>query len=334
MKQRILWAVCAVLLSFKIAFGAEYTFEEISLAVPGYPGATVRLVDVTVKGIIVAEAGLPDGRYVTLIARANGRSSKYRVEIFDCSGSQYTLPEAINASYAVGNCDRGAFILSLRDGSYTLLSGVNKPEVRSISTENDVSGSFCLIDNPPLNAEGCTDHAFWWNPVTGYHFADFPLNPVTYPYLYWQQAMGRTAYGMTVGRYAAFNVATGVETNYWLCDNGQCSLPFPPPIDPNGSFTDLVKPNNLGQVLFFGFDYIPERREYLGKALLWDDDRIVRIDLPSGLILTDLSGFNEDGDFLGEYAKLVAIYPDGYHEYSFHNFIARQIQSVAKKKTY
>src|SRR4030095_1678035 len=260
MKQRILWVVCAVLLSFKIAFGAEYTFEEIALTAPGYPGAVITLVDINDYDDVVAQAALPDGRYVALIATAAGRSGRFkRVELFACPGATYTLPVGINnARRVTGNCDEGAFVRE-PNGSHMILSGVNEPEVRSISTENDVSGSICIVDNPPVNSEGCTDHAFYWSPVSGYHVVDFPLNPTIYPFLYWQQLIGRTSTGMLVGRYAAFNAVTGVETNYWLCDNGQCSLPFSPPIDPNGSFTDLIKVNDSGQVIFQAWDLVAPR---------------------------------------------------------------------------
>src|SRR4030095_12434232 len=115
MKQRILWAVyifMVLLGSFNLVFGADYTFEEINLTAPGYPGAVITLVDINDYDDVVAQAALPDGRYVALIATAAGRSGRFkRVELFACPGATYTLPVGINnARRVTGNCDEGAFV--------------------------------------------------------------------------------------------------------------------------------------------------------------------------------------------------------------------------------
>lgn len=333
MKQRILWAILAAtyavlvgLGSFDIVFGADYAFEEINLTVPGYPDAIISLVDINDKGDLVAQAALSDGSYAAVIAIQAGRSGRMKqIALFRCANSVYTLPVGINnARQVTGNCDDGAFIRE-SNGSYMVLSGVTDPEVRSIGTERDVSGSFCVVDNPPINNEGCTDHAFYWHPVTGYHMADFPLDPVTYPLLYWQQLIGRTSSGMLVGRYAAFKSNNEVETNYWLMDNGQTSLPFPPPIDPNGSFNDLIKINDSGQAIFQAYDLVAPR-QYVARVRLWDDDKVTTVALPTGYVLIDLGGINNAGQFVGVYTK--PLLPSGV---SYHNFIATPVQKVAKK---
>src|SRR4030095_3131050 len=119
---------------------------------------------------------------------------------------------------------------------------------------------------------------------------------------------------------------TGVETNYWLCDNGQCSLPFSPPIDPNGSFTDLIKVNDSGQVIFQAWDLVAPR-EYVARVRLWDDDKITTVALPVVYVLSDLGGLNNLGKFVGVYGK-----PAQPFGFTFHNFIATPVQKVAKKQ--
>ena len=333
MKLRVFGAIgitVSLASTMVLARATAYTFVTVDIRVPDRPGTVVIPEDINDDGMIVSSIFSPSWGGETLIAEPAGQRSRYlTTTTFNCAGVPFANASgfSINTrSDVTGYCVTEAngaktfgFVRN-RKGDSVLLTvpGADHTLALGISSRRQVVGQYY---NPlePGKSGLYRIHGFSW---TGGKFQtiDFPRAD-TYTTLWSANARGEV-----LGEYYRFAPATNatLEHNWFVYDNGQFRLDFPPSLEwLGGPAVTLADINDDGQIIGMRYNGGPQ----WDGLFLYEDGTFSDIALPSEFAFADVRGMNNKGQFVGAYQKLVRVDPFFGPLYETHGYVATPMTS-------
>jgi uncharacterized membrane protein len=143
-------------------------------------------------------------------------------------------------------------------------------------------------------------------------------------------------HGQILGEYYTFNPATNetLEHNWFVYDNGNFALDFPPSLEHiGGPAIFLADMNDDGQIIGMRWNGGPG----WDGVFLFDDGTFFDIKLPPEYVYADVRGMNNKGQFVGAYEVQVGIDPySGLPLFETHGYVAtpappKQSREFARK---
>ena len=328
MKLRVLGAIgitVSLASSMVLASSTAYTFVTVDISVPGRPGSVVIPQDINEEGVIVSSISSLSWGGEAMIADPKGqRNGRLDTMTFNCAGVAFANASALSIntrSDVTGYCvtePNGSktfgFVRDRKGGSTLLnVTGADHTLAFGISSRRQVVGQYYN----PLQAgkSGLSRiHGFSWAGGK-FETIDFPRTN-TYTTLW-----SANAQGQVLGEYYTFDPATNatLEHNWFVYDNGQFRLDFPPSLEwLGGPAVTLADINDDGQIIGMRYNGGPQ----WNGLFLYDDGIFSDIALPPEFAFADVRGMNNKGQFVGAYQKLVRIDPYYGPVYETHGYVA------------
>ena len=329
MTRRILGGAIGITLflapTIVLAAPPSYAFVTVDITVPGRPSIVAIPKDINDDGVIVSNIVSTSWGGEAVVANPTKRQrAPYETVPFNCAGipladaTAFAINDKFDvAGYCVSepNDSRISGFVRDRNGKRVLLNfpGADHTYAFGISSDRQVVGQYYT----PLEAatSGLSRiHAFSWSGGK-FQTVDFPLAN-TYTALWSANRAGRI-----VGEYYRFDPATNatLEHNWFVYDNGQFKLDFPPSLEwMGGPAVTLADMNDGGQIVGM---------RYNGGAawngiFLYDDGLMSDVVLPEEFVFADVRGMNNKGQFVGAYMKQVGVDPRGEPLYELHGYVA------------
>jgi uncharacterized membrane protein len=312
--------------STAFAQSTPYTFVTIDITVPDRPGQVAFPEDISDAGEIVTSILSPAYGIEAVIAEPLKRKRPtFTTTLFQCAVAPFADTEAvaINRSGKVtGTCvtePNGSTVHGFvrdRSGNHTLLDypGADHTLPLGISSQGQVVGVYYSPLEPGRSGL-FRIHGFKWSDGS-FETIDFP---VANAYTLLKSINER---GRIVGEYYRFDPTTNetLEHNWFVYQDGQFSLEFPPSLEWNGGpALFLADINDSGQVLVMRHNSGPDWNGiFVVEDGAWD-----RVTFPPDFAYMDVRGMNNKGQFVGMYLKQVGIDPYyGWPLYESHGYIA------------
>jgi uncharacterized membrane protein len=314
------WLTCTTAFAQSLA----YTFVTVDIPVPGRPGSFAFPKDINDEGVIVTTI-VSDGAQAVIAEPVKRKSTEFNTTAFRCADVTYANTEAfsVNARLDVaGYCDpqpNGPKLYGFirdRKRNLTLLDfpGADHTIAFGIGSDGQVVGQYY---NPQeLNRSGLFRiHGFNWN-AGRFETVDFPLAN-TYTTLWSVNKRGQI-----IGEYYRFEPTTNeiLGHNWFIYDNGQFYLDFPPSLEwMGGPAVYLADMNDAGQVIGARSNGV----DGWNGIFLYEAGTFFDIPLPAEFDYAEVRGMNGKGQFVGFYLKEIGIDPYyGWRVYETHGYIA------------
>jgi uncharacterized membrane protein len=329
MTLRILGAIgITVLLASTTVLGdsTRYTFTTVDITVPDRPGSVVIPEDINDDGVIVSSISSGSWGAEGLVANPTRRQgAPYVTSPFNCAGVALADASAFSVNDkadVVGYCTAqrngprvSAFVRD-RNGKRALLDfpGADHTLAFGISSARQVVGHYVNPFAAGQPALGRT-HGFSW--VNGkFETIDFPLAN-TYTNLWRANRQGRI-----IGDYYRFDAGNALlEHNWFLYDNGQFKLDFPPSLEwmggPGVTLSDI---NDGGQIVGFRHSGGPG----WDGLFVYNDGILSDIAVPPEYAFVDVRGINNKGQFVGAYFVQVGVDPT-QPVFEIHGYVATPV---------
>jgi hypothetical protein len=328
MKLRILGAIgITLVLASTMVLGDStlYTFVTVDIKVPDRSGSIVIPKDINDDGVIVSSISSRSWGLEAVIANPTKKqTAPYNATPFNCAGVSFANAAAFSVNdkgdvtgYCVmePNGSRTSGFILDRNGKRVLLDfpGADHTLAFGISSGRQVVGQYY---NPlQVGKSGLYRiHGFSWAGGK-FRTIDFPLAD-TYTTLW-----SVSKQGQIMGEYYRFDPATNatLEHNWFVYDNGQFKLDFPPSLEwMGGPAVFLADMNDDGQIIGMRYNGGPG----WDGLFLYSDGTFSDIALPPEFAFADVRGMNNKGQFVGMYAKQVGVDPYDQPIYEFHGYVA------------
>jgi hypothetical protein len=317
-----------------------YTFSTVDIPIPGRAGLSAIPDDINDKGELLTNIRV-NNLSEALIAKPVKRGyTNFETTTFSCTGVPFadTAAFSINKTgQIVGYCvdapsapSKQFGFISNRTVDHILLDfpGADGTAAFGINGYGQVVGQYYnpLIPGLPGLSRF---HGFIWDNGE-FTTLDFPKAD-TYTTLW-----SINKHGQILGEYYTFNPATNetLEHNWFIYDNGNFTLDFPPSLEYiGGPAIFLADINDDGHIIGMRSNGGPE----WDGLFLFDDGKFFDIELPPEFEYADVRGMNNKGQFVGMYVVQVGIDPYyGWPLFETHGYVAtparpEQSREVARK---
>jgi hypothetical protein len=308
-----------------LAGPASYTFVTVDITVPGRPGIVAIPKDINDDGVIVSNIFSTAWGPEAVVANPTRRQrAPYEAQPFTCAGLPFadTTAFSVNDKFdVVGYCvaepnaARTSGFVRDRNGKRALLDvpGADHTLAFGISSDREVVGQYYTPLEPGTTGLSRI-HGFSWS-AGKFTTLDFPMAN-TYTALWSANRAGRI-----MGEYYRFNPATNetLEHNWFVYNNGQFKLDFPPSLEwMGGPAVLLADMNDGGQIVGMRYNGGPA----WNGIFVYVDGVVSDVTLPEEYVVADVRGMNNKGQFVGAYLKQVGVDARGEPLFELHGYIA------------